>query len=185
MPLSHLPPTRRVIPGGGPDLRRDAPRGVIHHSGDAPAEVGRAYSHTVRTVARILLGLFLLFAGTAHLTFAREEFRAQVPPWVPLDVDLVVVLSGVVELALGLALVLAARRHRALVGWVTAAFFVAIFPGNVAQWLEGRDAFGLDTDTARFARLFFQPVLVAWALWSTGAWRAWRERRRRAPRGGG
>ena len=134
----------------------------------------------MRTPARILLGLFLLFAGTAHLTFARGDFQAQVPPWVPLDVDLVVLLSGVVELALGLALVLAPRRHRPLVGWVTAAFFVAIFPGNIAQWLEGRDAFGLDTDRARFARLFFQPVLVAWALWSTGAWRAWRERRRTA-----
>ena len=132
----------------------------------------------MRTVARILLGLFLLFAGTAHLTFAREEFQAQVPPWIPLDVDLVVILSGVVELALGLALVVAARRHRPLVGWVTAAFFVAVFPGNLAQWLEGRDAFGLDTDQARLLRLFFQPVLVAWALWSTGAWRVRRVRHR-------
>ena len=146
---------------------------------DAGPSTG-AYSHGVRTPARILLGLFLLFAGTAHLTFARGDFQAQVPPWVPLDVDLVVLLSGVAELALGLALVLAPSRHRPLVGWVTAAFFVAIFPGNIAQWLEGRDAFGLDTDRARFARLFFQPVLVAWALWSTGAWRDWRERRRTA-----
>ena len=134
----------------------------------------------MRTVARLLLGLFLLFAGTAHLTFARAEFQAQVPPWLPLDVDLVVVLSGLVELGLGLALILAPRRHRPLVGWVTAAFFVAVFPGNLAQWLEGRDAFGLDTDQARLVRLFFQPVLIAWALWSTGAWRAWRERRRPA-----
>jgi uncharacterized membrane protein len=130
----------------------------------------------VRTVARLLLGLFLLVAGTAHLTFAREEFRAQVPPWVPVDVDLVVVLSGVVEVALGLALVVA-RRHRPLVGWVTAAFFVAVFPGNVSQWLEGRDAFGLESDQSRFVRLFFQPVLIVWALWSTSAWRTWRERR--------
>ncbi|MCA1781307.1 MAG: hypothetical protein ABR500_05130 [Dermatophilaceae bacterium] len=128
-------------------------------------------------MARILLGLFLLFAGTAHLTFARAEFQAQVPPWLPLDVDLVVIVSGIVELTLGLALILAPRRHRPLVGWVTTAFFVAIFPGNVAQWLEGRDAFGLESDQARFIRLFFQPVLIAWALWSTGAWRAWRERR--------
>lgn len=137
-------------------------------------------SHTVtgmRSTARILLGAFLLFAGTGHLTFGRAEFQAQVPPWVPLDPDLVVLLSGVAEITLGLALILAPLRHRALVGWVVAAFFVAIFPGNVAQWLEGRDAFGLDTDTARFIRLFFQPVLVAWALWSTGAWRALRERR--------
>ena len=130
----------------------------------------------MRCAARILLGLFLLFAGTAHLSFAREEFQAQVPTWLPVDADLVVVVSGLVELALGLALIVA-RRHRPLVGWLTAAFFVAIFPGNIAQWLEGRDAFGLDTDRARFGRLFLQPLLVVWAVWSTGAWQAWRHRR--------
>ena len=88
-------------------------------------------------------------------------------------------VSGLVEILLGLALVAAPRGWRPLVGWLTAGFLVAIFPGNVAQWVEGRDAFGLDTDAARFIRLFFQPVLIAWALWSTGAWRAWRERRAR------
>jgi uncharacterized membrane protein len=127
----------------------------------------------VRTVGRWLLGAFLLAAGTLHLTSAREDFRAQVPDWVPLDPDLVVVASGVVELALGAALLVLAR-HRHVVGWVVAAFFVAIFPGNVAQYVEGTDAFGLDTDRARLVRLFFQPVLVAWALWATGAWRSWR-----------
>ncbi len=136
-----------------------------------------AYGVEMRTLARIGLGLLFLFAGVSHLTFGREEFRAQVPPWIPLDVDLVVLASGVVEIALGLALVAAPLAWRPLVGWVAAAFFVAIFPGNIAQWVEGREAFGLDTDAARFARLFFQPVLIAWALWSTGAWRAWRRRR--------
>lgn len=130
-----------------------------------------------RTVARVLLGLALLLAGVGHLTFLREEFRAQVPPWLPLDADLVVVASGVVEVVLGAALVVLVA-HRVLVGWVVAAFFVAVFPGNVAQYVESRDAFGLETDTARLVRLFFQPVLVAWALWSTGAWAAWRRSRR-------
>ena len=123
-----------------------------------------------RTVGRWILGLFLAFAGTGHLTFARDEFQAQVPEWVPLDVDLVVLGSGVVEIALGLGLLLAPGPHRRTIGWLTAGFFVAIFPGNVAQYTEGRDAFGLDNDTARLTRLFFQPVLVAWALWATGAW---------------
>lgn len=131
----------------------------------------------LRTAARWVLGLFLGWAGTAHLTVARDEFQAQVPDWVPLDDDLVVLGSGVVEIALGLAL-LTQRRRRPAVGWATAAFFVAIFPGNVAQYVEGTDAFGLDSDRARLVRLFFQPVLVAWALWSTGAWRAWRRRDR-------
>lgn len=124
---------------------------------------------TARHLARLLLGAFLLFAGLSHLLWAREEFRAQVPSWVPVDEDAVVLISGVVEIGLGLALILAVR-HRRLVGLLAAAFFVAVFPGNIAQYVEGVDAFGLETDRARLIRLFFQPVLVLWALVSTEAW---------------
>jgi uncharacterized membrane protein len=130
----------------------------------------------IRTVARWALGGALVLAGTGHLTVQREEFRAQVPDWFPADEDAVVVVSGVVEIVLGAALIFAGRRRAPLVGLVAAGFFIVIFPGNIAQWVEGEDAFGLDTDTKRFARLFFQPVLVAWALWSTGAW-TWLRRR--------
>ncbi|KQM39382.1 MULTISPECIES: hypothetical protein [unclassified Microbacterium] len=130
-----------------------------------------------RTLARWLLGAALVFTGTAHLTFARDAFVAQVPAWLPLPVDVTVVASGVVEIALGLAL-LVLGRWRVAVGWIVAAFFVAIFPGNIEQFVRGTDAFGLDTDLARGIRLLFQPVLVIWALWSTGAWKAWRTRRR-------
>ena len=129
---------------------------------------------TIRTVVRWALGAALLFAGVGHLTNQREEFQAQVPDWFPGDPDVVVVVSGIAEIVLGLALIVASRRWRPLVGWVVAAFFVVIFPGNIAQWVEGTDAFGLDSDTARFVRLFFQPVLIVWALWSTKAWRTWR-----------
>ncbi len=126
-----------------------------------------------QSLARLLLGVALAFAGVGHLTFQRTEFLAQVPRWLPLDGDFVVVASGVVEIVLGAALLLWARR-RLLVGVVVAAFFVAIFPGNINQYVHGISAFGLDTDRARFIRLFFQPLLVLWALWSTGAWRALR-----------
>lgn len=130
-----------------------------------------------RAIARVLLGLVLVTAGAGHLTFARRSFQAQVPPWLPLDPDLVVVASGVVEIALGLALVLLPRR-RVVVGVVVAAFFVAVFPGNVSQLVTRTAAFGLETDAARAVRLVFQPLLVVWALWSTGAFSAWRARRR-------
>ncbi|WP_374115874.1 hypothetical protein [Kineococcus sp. TRM81007] len=137
-------------------------------------------SRAARTAAQAALGLVLVGAGAGHLTTLRQEFQAQVPPWVPLDPDLVVVASGVVELALGGALLLTWRRPaRAVVGATTAAFFVAVFPGNVSQLLTRTDAFGLDSDTARAVRLLFQPALVVWSLWGTGAWRAWRERVRR------
>ena len=133
-------------------------------------------SDPVRTLARWVLGGALLVAGTGHLTTQREEFRAQVPSWFPADDDAVVVASGVVELLLGAALILSGRRRAPIVGLVVAGFFVAIFPGNIAQWAEHKDGFGLDTDAKRFARLWFQPVLVIWALWSTGAWRRLRQR---------
>lgn len=123
---------------------------------------------TARITARILLGSFLVFAGAAHLTFAREGFQAQVPESVPLDPDTTVMASGVVEIGLGSALLLA-RRGRRLVGVIAALFLIAVFPGNVSQWMHHRDGFGLDTDMKRFVRLFFQPVLVWTAIWSTRA----------------
>lgn len=121
-----------------------------------------------RLLARVLLGAALLFAGSAHLGFARTAFQAQVPTWLPMDADFVVIASGVVELTLGVWLI--GGYSAPLAGLITAAFFIAIFPGNISQWLTHTNAFGLDTDAARFTRLFFQPLLVLWALWSTGAW---------------
>jgi uncharacterized membrane protein len=120
-----------------------------------------------RTAARIVLGTLMVGAGVSHLTVARKEFQAQVPSWFPLDEDLTVLGSGVAEVSLGATFV-ALPRHRRLVGGLLAAFFVAIFPGNVAQYVEGNDGFGLDTDTKRLVRLFFQPVLVLWALYGGG-----------------
>lgn len=133
-------------------------------------------SRTRRTIGRIVLGSFLAFAGISHLTFARDEFTAQVPDFVPLSEDTTVLASGVVEITLGTAL-LFAKKKRTLVGWAAAAFFVAIFPGNISQFVNKVDAFGLTSDTARGIRLIFQPILVLWALWSTGAWHAFRARR--------
>jgi hypothetical protein len=83
-----------------------------------------------------------------------------------LDPDGMVMASGGIEIMLGGGLAVL-NRDRVLVGRLLAAFFVAVFPGNVAQFIHERDGFGLDTDTRRFVRLLFQPVLVAWALWST------------------
>ena len=120
------------------------------------------------TIARLLLGAGLIFAGISHLSFARDEFRAQVPAWVPLKKDDTVVYSGIAEIALGSALVLARKNNKASIGKVAAAFFTAVFPGNIAQYTGKRSAFGLNTDKKRFARLWFQPVLVYWALKSTG-----------------
>ncbi len=122
----------------------------------------------IKLTARVLLGLSLTFAGIGHLTSLRLEFQAQVPTWLPLDADFVVVASGVVEIVLGLSLMLLGR-FAPYVGVIVSLFFLAIFPGNISQFLTHTDAFGLNTDLARGIRLLFQPLLVAWALWSTNA----------------
>jgi uncharacterized membrane protein len=121
----------------------------------------------IKTLARLALGVALTGAGISHLGAARETFRAQVPTWLPLDPDFVVLASGIVEILLGLWLISGFRAP--IAGTVTALFFIAIFPGNISQWLTQTDAFGLNTNEARFIRLFFQPLLVIWALTSTGA----------------
>lgn len=131
-----------------------------------------------RDIGRWLLSAALLTAGIGHLR-SPGEFLAQVPPWFPAP-DATVLVSGLIEVALAVALV-AVRRRRAAVGWIVAAFFVIIFPGNISQLVTQTSAFGLDTDLARGIRLLFQPLLVVWALWSTGAWRDWRGRDRQAP----
>ncbi|MCJ8290558.1 MAG: DoxX family membrane protein [Crocinitomicaceae bacterium] len=127
-----------------------------------------------QNIFRIILAIFMVYAGFSHLTFNRIDFQAQVPDWIPMSKDLVVILSGIVEMVLGLGLAFWGNK-RAKFGWALALFFILIFPGNIAQYLDGKDAFGaLDSDKARLIRLFFQPVLIAWALWSSGAWKSWR-----------
>jgi uncharacterized membrane protein len=127
--------------------------------------------------AQLLLGAALAYAGFTHLTSSRTEFQAQVPTILASQADFVVIASGVVEIALGLSLIFL-FKYRTQIGWITALFFIAIFPGNISQYLNGTDAFGLDTDQARATRLLFQPLLVVWALWSTGAWKSYRSKKK-------
>lgn len=127
---------------------------------------------TTQTVFRIILGLLMTLAGVGHLTFQRQEFLAQVPRWLPdnpVFMDFVVLSSGVVEIALGLSMIFLSKQ-KVKIGILLALFYVLVFPGNISQYTNGINAFGLDTDQKRLIRLFFQPVLIFWALWSTGAY---------------
>jgi uncharacterized membrane protein len=174
---------RRVMTGPHRTFRQtsDPPR---VSAGAAPAEdvlmrhpvVDPPATSLPRSIARVVLGAFLIFAGVSHLSFARTAFRAQVPPWLGVDADFVIITSGVVEIALGVTLVLL-TRWRVPAGWAAAIFFVLVFPGNISQFATHADAFGLDSDLARGIRLLFQPLLVIWALWCTGAFTAFRKGR--------
>ena len=130
----------------------------------------------LRKAFQIILGAGLAYAGFTHLTSNRTEFQAQVPTILQGQADFVVIASGVVEIILGISLIVL-FKYRTYLGWIVAAFFIAVFPGNVSQFINGTDAFGLDTDQARAIRLLFQPLLVIWALWSTGAWASYRARK--------
>ena len=124
----------------------------------------------IKKFFQLALGIFLTSAGISHLESNRTEFLAQVPTWLPLDPDFVVIASGLVEITLGVLLIITAlilKKYRGVIGVSTAVFFILIFPGNINQYVNQIDAFGLDTDTKRLIRLFFQPPLVIWALWST------------------
>ena len=126
---------------------------------------------TLKTVLQLLLGAFLTSAGISHLGSNRTEFLAQVPTWLPLNGDFVVVASGIVEITLGISLITTTfilTQYRKQVGITVAIFFILIFPGNINQYVNKIDAFGLDTDQKRLIRLFFQPLLVIWALWASG-----------------
>ena len=123
----------------------------------------------IKKLLQLSLGAFLTSAGFSHLCSNRKEFLAQVPTWLPLNADFVVIASGLVEIALGISLITTTfifTKFRRQVGITVAVFFILIFPGNINQYLNQIDAFGLDTDQKRLIRLFFQPLLVLWALWS-------------------
>ena len=125
----------------------------------------------IKKLLQLSLGAFLTSAATSHLGSNRKEFLAQVPTWLPLNADFVVIASGLVEIALGISLITTTfifTKFRRQVGITVAVFFILIFPGNINQYLNQIDAFGLDTDQKRLIRLFFQPLLVIWALWASG-----------------
>lgn len=124
-------------------------------------------TNTIKTIAKYGLGAMLISAGIGHLTFARKEFQAQVPEWVPLEKDDTVVYSGIVEIAMGTAIIAAPKKYESLVGRLAAGLFTAVFPGNIAQYKNRKDSFGLNTDNKRFARLFMQPLLLLWAIKAT------------------
>ena len=130
----------------------------------------------LRRAPQLVLGAALAYAGIGHLTTNRLEFQAQVPTLLEDYADFVVLASGVIEISLGAGLI-ALWKYRVQIGWLTAIFFIAIFWGNISQYLNHTDAFGLNSDRARAIRLLFQPLLVIWALWSTGAWRSYRVRK--------
>ena len=167
-------PIKRFAPQTVPaDLEADIAEALgVPYTG--PIAKSDAKPSLVQDIARILLGVAMMTAGIGHLSFQRQEFLAQVPQWIPISADLVVLLSGAVEIGLGAGL-LFFKRKRILIGALLALFYVLIFPGNYAQYANHVSAFGLDTDRARFVRLFFQPVLVLWALWSSGALHVWRK----------
>ena len=137
----------------------------------------------IKRLLQLILGAFLTSAGLSHLGSNRQAFQAQVPTWLPIDADFVVIASGLVEIALGITLITTVfifTKYRKVIGLAAAIFFILIFPGNINQYVNGIDAFGLDIDQKRLIRLLFQPPLVMWALWASGGSKYFSKFRRKA-----
>lgn len=124
----------------------------------------------MKTLVRVGMGLIMIIAGIGHFTFFRETFQVQVPDFVPFSKDFTVLASGVVEIAFGLAMVFLVKKKR-YIGLILAIFYVLIFPGNIHQYTEQLDGFGLNTDAKRLGRLFMQAVLIFLTLYSTEGWK--------------
>jgi glutathione peroxidase len=169
-------PVKRYAPNTKP---KDIESDILGMLRNEDVESKEVISHNPKTnifqsIGRIILGAFILYAGIGHMTWLRTEFLAQVPTWLPVNQDLIVILSGLVEIALGASLLFYAKRS-VQIGLTAAIFFILVFPGNISQYMNGINAFGLNTDKLRFIRLFFQPVLILLALWSTGALNFWKQ----------
>ena len=125
----------------------------------------------IQNIFRVLLGSIMLYIGIAHLSFRRIEFQAQVPTWLTTNegmMDLIVLISGYIEIAFGILMILGGKL-KVKTGIALGIFYVLIFPGNINQYINEIDSLRLDSDNKRLIRLFFQPLLVLWAFWSTGA----------------
>lgn len=123
---------------------------------------------STQNIFKKILGVFLVCIGISHF-IVQEEFINQVPLWLPLEYDTVVLISGAIEISLG-TLLLFLPKQRIGLGWMITTYFILIFPGNISQYVNQKDAFGLDTNELRLYRLFLQPILIGWTLWATGAW---------------
>ena len=120
----------------------------------------------VRTAMRIAMAIFYLAAGLLHVG-TPEKFLPIVPDWVP-QPDLVIVATGVCEISGALALM--TTRLRKLAGIMLALYAVCVFPANIKHAIDHIDLPGLPSSWWYHApRLAFQPVLVWWALWCSGA----------------
>jgi uncharacterized membrane protein len=94
----------------------------------------------------------------------RDGASAMMPPWIALHLELVL-FTGAAEIAGGLGLLI--PRLRRLAGLMLAIYFVAVFPANIHNALNGLAVEGLpQAGWYYWARLLFQPLAVWWALFS-------------------
>ena len=124
------------------------------------------HSLTLRARWRTALAAGMAVAGVMH--FATPlPFVQHLPAIIPMR-EAVIYASGVVEIALGLAL-LGPSRWRPYVGILLAAFLVAVFPGNLYVAVAGVAVDGQPGGIYPWLRLPFQALFIWLALWSTHA----------------
>lgn len=119
---------------------------------------------TLKLTLRLVLGVLMVFVGVLHFT-KTDFFIAIMPPYLPLHRELVL-LSGAIEIALGIALLI--PRTAQLAGLGCIALYIAVFPANIHMAMHP-ELFPDISPTALYIRLPIQGVLIAWAWWCTRA----------------
>jgi len=119
---------------------------------------------THRNKAAVALGIALVVAGSMHFT-QTARYLVMMPPWVPAH-EAMVYASGAAEILCGFGLVV--ERTRRLAGIFAVLLFVAVFPANLHVAMNGVVVPGLpEARWYSWARLPFQLVYIAWALWAS------------------
>src|SRR5215207_10355445 len=106
----------------------------------------------------------MIVAGITHFATV-DPFVQHLPDWVPAR-EVLVYLTGAVEIALGVALMRSAR-HRATVGRWVAAYLIAVFPANIYVAVADVDVTAQPGGLHAWIRLPLQVLFIAWALVST------------------
>jgi uncharacterized membrane protein len=112
---------------------------------------------------RWALAIALILIGTDHW-LNPQRYLSMMPPWIPLHLELVL-FTGAAEIAGGLGLLV--PRTRRICGLMLALYFVAVFPANVHNALNGLAVEGLpQANWYYWIRLPFQPLAIWWALYA-------------------
>jgi uncharacterized membrane protein len=111
--------------------------------------------------ARCALATMFAFTACSHFAPMKKDLIATVPPALPCP-DLIVLVTGILELAGAAGLLFDATRR--LAAWGIILLLIAMFPANVGAARRGMKIRGRPV-TPLWIRTPMQALFVLWAWW--------------------